>query len=123
MSVRQSGGLWLAVGDSVLISAYVRAMLSPDKIDQIVLDIAGKRLPRESVDRVASFDAIDSEGHDAVRIVITLRPELAADIDGDAVLDTLVGIQSRLAAAGEDRFPLVEYESADDVEMNGVAES
>jgi len=98
-------------------------MLSAEKIDEIVLDIAGKKLPRESVDHVNSFDATDSEGHEAVRIVITLKPNVASRMDGDAVLDTLVGIQSRLSAAGEDRFPLVEYASTDDDGPNVDPES
>ncbi len=98
-------------------------MLSTAKIDEIVRAVASKKLPRESVDHVASSEATDSQGHEAVRIVITLKPNVAAKLEGDALLGTLVGIQSRLSEAGDDRFPLVEYESVDDAAPNGVAES
>jgi hypothetical protein len=98
-------------------------MLPATKIDEIVRDVAAKELPRESVDHVISSDSTDSEGHDAVRIVIFLKPNVLEGVKGDAVLDTLVGIQTRLSAEGEDRFPLVEYASTDDLESDGDAES
>jgi hypothetical protein len=98
-------------------------MLPSSTIDEIVRTVASKKLPPESVDHVASSDSTDSEGHDAVRIVIYLNPNRLQDVDGDAVLDTLLGIQSQLSAAGEDRFPLVEYASIDDIEPDGDSES
>ena len=98
-------------------------MLSGATLHEIVLDAAVRRLPPESIDGVTTSDATDSEGRDALRIVIRLRRNAVERVDGNAALDTLIDIRSRLEAAGEDRFPLVEYDSVEDAELSGFAES
>jgi hypothetical protein len=96
-------------------------MLNTARINEIVHEVANENLPHESVDHVESADAIDSEGREAVRIVISLKPDTLANVDGDAVLDTLVGIQIKLSAAGEERLPIVEYALLGEVESDGDA--
>ena len=54
-----------------------------------------------------------------MRITIVIRPGAAAKIKGDAALDTLVQIQDRLRAAGEERFPIVEYATKEELEEGG----
>lgn len=98
-------------------------MLTAARIDEIAHKVAIKRLPRESVDHVESEDATDSEGREAVRILIVLKPGAVKQVDGDAALDTLVDIQSSLSAEGEDRLALVEYASSDEVDSVGDPES
>lgn len=84
-------------------------MLSTAKIDEIASQAAVRHLKREAVEKVSSRATTDSEGQDAVRIVITLKPDVARGLDGDAVLDTLVEINSKLSEAGEERTSIVEY--------------
>jgi predicted amidohydrolase YtcJ len=61
---------------------------------------SGDQKSAARVDHVDSADATDSEGGEAVRIVISLKPNFIAKVEGDAVLDTLVGIQTKLSEAG-----------------------
>jgi hypothetical protein len=56
-----------------------------------------------------SEPTIDSEGEEAVRITIVIKPDALGKLKGDPVFDTLVGIHTRLRAAGEERYPLVRY--------------
>jgi hypothetical protein len=51
-----------------------------------------------------------------------LAPDVAKKLKGDAVLDTLVEIQDRLRAAGEDRFPILEYGTEDELFASGSSE-
>jgi hypothetical protein len=61
----------------------------------------------------------DSQGHDALRVTIVIRPGAADKLKGDSVLDTLVEIQDRLREAGEERFAIVEYATQDELETGG----
>jgi hypothetical protein len=62
---------------------------------------------------------VDSQGDAALRITIVLRPNVAMRLTGDAVLDTLVQIQRRLSQEGEERFPLIEYATREELEEVG----
>ena len=50
---------------------------------------------------------------------IVIKPGSASRIKGDATLDTLVGIQDRLRAEGEERFPIVEYATKKELNASG----
>lgn len=85
-------------------------MLDNTKIAEIARDIVTANLSRSvTVIDVTAAPRIDSEGRDALRITIVLRPVNNAKIGGEAALDTLVQIHEQLQAAGDDRFPLLEY--------------
>ena len=94
-------------------------MVATNKIVKIAKDVATANLKSSSVSNVVSEPATDSTGRDAVRITIILKPGAAAKIDGDAALDTLVQIQDRLRKAGEERFPIVEYATKEELEESG----
>jgi len=62
---------------------------------------------------------LDSEGHEALRITIVIKPGSESRIKGDATLDTLVGIQDRLRSEGEERFAIVEYATKRELSAGG----
>ena len=95
--------------------AIIRQMLSAAEIGKIAKEVAAKRFPPGAIDDVSSQETVDSEGHDALRITITLKPKIAEQLQGDDVLDTLVDIQSQLANRGENRLSIVEYQEAGEV--------
>ncbi|MGY3449757.1 hypothetical protein [Bradyrhizobium sp. USDA 4353] len=91
-------------------------MLDNAKIAKIVREIATANLSSSAaVTDVTTAPYADSEGRDALRITIVVSPIEGTDIGGEAVLDTLVEIQEQLQAAGEDRFPLIDYEAENEV--------
>ena len=90
-------------------------MLDREKIDQIVREVATANLAAQNVQAVQNELATDSEGRDALRITIVLARDAITKLKGDAVLDTLVEIQDRLREAGEERFPIVEYATEDEL--------
>jgi hypothetical protein len=69
----------------------------------------------------SSISTVDFEGRDAVRITIVLDPAAAASMKsrGDAVLDTLVEIKQALRNEGEERFPIVEYATQEELNESG----
>jgi hypothetical protein len=94
-------------------------MLDPEKIVEIVEKVARSYLDPQNITKVLTEPAIDSAGHDALRITIVIEPGATTRICGDAVLDTLVQIQNRLQEAGESRFPIIEYSTRDELENSG----
>ena len=94
-------------------------MLEPDKITKIATDAATTNLASAAVTRVISETATDSQGRDALKITIVIRPDALGRLTGDAALDTLVQIQEQLAQAGEERFPIVEYATEKELQESG----
>lgn len=94
-------------------------MLSQDKITQIVHRVAAANLGPAVVDDVLSGGTTDSEGRDALRITVVIKPGSADKLKGDNVLDTLVQVQQELRDAGEERFPIVEYATQEELQDSG----
>ena len=98
-------------------------MLERDEIIRIVREVAIANLTAKIVQNVIIEPATDSQGQEALRITVVIPPGTAEKIDGDAVLDTLVQVQRRLRQAGEERFPIVEYATQEELEDVGDSES
>lgn len=94
-------------------------MIAAARIDTIVTKAARQTLGTRRVTRTYSEPTVDSEGEDALKVTIVLAPKAVDRIDGDAVLDTLVKIQQELMAEGEQRRPMVEYATEDDLANGG----
>jgi hypothetical protein len=94
-------------------------MLHEKRIQEIAQEVASEKLTSANVSSVSSSAAIDSEGHEALRITIVIKPGSESRIKGDATLDTLVGIQDRLRSEGEERFAIVEYATKRELSEGG----
>jgi hypothetical protein len=97
--------------------------LKEDKINEIVREVATAKLAPYASGRVISEPTTDSTGQDALRITIVIAPDSAPKINGDAVLESWVQIQNRLHAAGEERFPIIQYATEEELELGGDSES
>lgn len=88
-------------------------------IAEIVEQAVKETLSAAGVSEVWTEPTIDSEGADALRVVINLDPRGADAITGDAALDTLVQLQNRLHEA-ETALPIiVEYATKQEIEESG----
>lgn len=94
-------------------------MLDEKRIREIAQEVAVANLASSNVSSVLSSTAIDSEGHDALRITIVIKSGAELKIKGDATLDTLVGIKDRLRREGEERLAIVEYATKEQLELGG----
>ena len=96
--------------------------LNEEKINQIVREVAKANLAPYASGQVVNEPTTDSAGQDALRITIVIAPDAAPKIKGDAVVDTLVQIQDRLREAGEERFPIIQYATEEELENSGDTE-
>lgn len=94
-------------------------MLTRAKVSEIVRGVASANLTSSAVRAVMSEPTTDSQGADAWRVTIVIEPGSEERLKGDAVLTTLVEIQDRLQAEGEDRFAFVEYATMEELEQSG----
>lgn len=94
-------------------------MLHEKRIQEIAQEVASAKLTSANVSSVSSSTAINSEGHEALRITIVIKPGSEFRIKGDATLDTLVGIQDRLRSEGEERFAIIEYATKRELSAGG----
>jgi hypothetical protein len=90
-------------------------MLELEKVTEISTEIAKANFGPENVVRVESEPTADSQGEEALNLLIVMAPAIAESIDGDAVLDTLVQIIDRLQQAGDERFPIIEYATEEEL--------
>lgn len=96
-------------------------MLDTQKVVQIAREVATANLTSAAVKDVLSEPFTDSEGESSLRITIVLSPGFPDRIKGDDALKTLVGIQTNLLKEGEERFPLVEYATEEELKESGDA--
>ena len=94
-------------------------MLDNKRIRQIAEQVATANLSSANFTSIRSSTTTDSEGHEALRITIIIKPGAEAKIKGDAALDTLVQIQDRLRKEGEERLPIVEYATKEELSRRG----
>jgi hypothetical protein len=96
-------------------------MIEADKINSIARDVAIANLGKGAILRAISEPTTDSEGREALRIIIVLKPNVAKKLSGDKILDTLYQVQSRLTENGEERPVVVEYATDEELAQGGSA--
>ncbi len=102
-------------GPPILI-CYDGRMLSTTAIDRIVSDTTAATLAGE-VARVFSEPTADLDGQAALRIMIVLKRGRGKAVSREgAAINTLIGILDNLQKSGEERFPIIEYATEDELE-------
>lgn len=98
-------------------------MLEADQISQIVTEVVRANTTPTSVRSVTTEPATVFDGEEGLRITIVVTPEAVTQLETGPVLDALVQIQDRLREAGEERFPIVDYVTEEELEDIGDSQS
>ncbi len=99
-------------------------MLELAEVNDVVRKAASAILKRGAgPQRVFSEPIADSEGQEALHITIVLKPGGADRISGDMALDTLVEVERALRGANDDRFPIIDYATEEELASSGETES
>jgi hypothetical protein len=91
------------------------SMLDMDTIKQFSTEIAKANFGAENVVRVESEPTEDSQGEEALNILIVIAPGVVENFTGDDVVDTLVQINDRLLDAGDERLPIIGYATEEEL--------
>jgi hypothetical protein len=90
-------------------------IISSEEALKIASQVASANLTPEVFKKVLSESAVDSGGHDALRLTIVIANNSVDQITGDVVLDTLVKIQQGLEKAGDERLAIIDYASEEEL--------
>jgi hypothetical protein len=90
-------------------------MLEAFRLQDIAKKIVSDNLPTIILDEVLTENTSTSDGEAALRITLVLTPESVDAISGEDALKLLVDIRDGLLREGEERFPILEYATADDL--------
>lgn len=93
-------------------------MLHDRDIAEIATRVAAGKVSEAGLERVITTPITDSEGHDALRITLVLKAQAASALTGDAALDLLVQLQQALRGKGEERLPIIEYATEDELKAD-----
>ena len=98
-------------------------MLENEALIQIASRAALAHLGESVVESAFVQPSLDSEGREALRITIVIRPGKVGGLSGDKTLDTLYEIQRELSLAGEGRLAIVEYATRKELKQGAAAQS
>mgnify|MGYP003385677069 CR=1 FL=1 len=84
-------------------------MLDFVTIERIATKAAMAQVPGTGLERVLINSVVDSDGNDALRITLVLKPEAVDSLTGDGALDLLLAVQQELSRQNEERFPIVDF--------------
>ena len=92
------------------------------EMNRIVGRAASASLGKARVHNACTEPATDSEGNEALRVVV-VEGGASRETSGECARDAIVRIASDLRKSGEDRFPTVEFATADEVASSDDTES
>ena len=102
---------------------YRGAMLELTEINDLAYKAASAALHGQvGVLRVISEPMADSDGQDALRVTIVLKRGGIDNVTGDGALNTIVGVGQALSAAREDRFPIIDFVTEEELEADADLE-
>ncbi len=90
-------------------------MLEAPELQRIARSIVERRIPSVTLESIRAEPFTSSEGEAALRITLVITPETVDSITGEDALKLLVELHDDLLREGEERIPIVEYATADDV--------
>lgn len=98
-------------------------MLEREQLKKIISDVVATHTTPGSVIDVMTEPATAFDGEEAVRITIVLTPNAVTQLEAGPAGDTVIQIMDRLRAAGEERFPILQYATEAELEQVGDPES
>ena len=96
--------------------AIVLAMLTLEEVGRISMNAASVALQGAELSAVFGEPTFDSLGKDALVVTIVIRSGVEK-ISGDAAIDAFVRIQRDLSEAGEERFPIIEFATEEEMSL------
>lgn len=100
---------------------FYRSRITPKEgFSRLIRQALVSELGEDNVLRVEFEPTTDSRGRDALRIIVVLAPDATGRLKGGTTLDALVRLQERLHEMREDRVPLIEYATEEELAQDGA---
>jgi len=89
--------------------------LKSDDINDTASNAASTVLHLTAAPRVFSEPTIGWQGDETLRVTVVLSDDVVSKIDGETALDLVVKIGEDLRDKGEERFPIVEFATEEEL--------
>jgi len=97
---------------------FYKARTTPSEaFNLLIKDALVHTFGRDSVLRILREPAADSRGHDAVKLTVVIAPDAVPKLT-EKSLDALVSVQNRLSEMREDRTPIIEFATEEELDQN-----
>jgi hypothetical protein len=93
-------------------------MLDSARVAELTEQAARKWIDLE---RVIVEPTVDSQGEEALRVTLVLDPEVVGRVTGAAALDVIVEIRQALQSVGDNRFPIIDYATEQELLVTGLS--
>jgi len=99
-------------------------MLTLSEVNQIAEKAAAAALKRVGISRVVTEPTVDSDGHDALKVLVVFRRGITEQATGAEVVRTFLKVNQDLEKMGEERLPIIEFATEEELEseLNGEPE-
>jgi hypothetical protein len=98
---------------------FYRSKIKPeDAFGRLIQQAAAAELGDKNVVRVDYESTTDSQGRAAIEITVVIAPGALNKIKGEASLNALVRLQERLREMREERTPIIQFATQDELAMN-----
>jgi hypothetical protein len=95
---------------------FYKSRIKPkDAFGRFIQQALASKLGKDNVVRLDWEPTTDSQGREALKITVVIAPGAAQRLKGDAVLDALVKLRERLGEMGEERTPIVQYATEEEL--------
>jgi hypothetical protein len=99
-------------------------MLDIGRITELARDVFRRKLGPKRVEDVVVEPRADSLGNDALLVLVVISPSALKQLkNGEDVATARFEFGQQLELAGEDRFPIVEYATREELLADSDAES
>lgn len=99
---------------------FYRSRVKPeDAFGRLIQQALVAELGAENVVRVEYEPTTDSQGQDALKIIVVIAPGATKKLATGASLSALVRLQERLSQMREDRTPIIEYATEAELVQDG----
>lgn len=98
-------------------------MLTNEQLRLIALEVARTALAPHRVENALVDDTVDAFGNDALGVMLVIPSEAVSRLDGDTLIQFLIQLRERFEREGEQRRPIVEYATPEDLTADADPES
>ncbi len=99
---------------------FYRSRVKPEEaFRRLIQQALVAELGAENVVRVEYETTTDSQDQDALKITVVIAPGATGKLAKGASLNALVRLQKRLSEMREDRTPIIEYATEDELKQDG----
>lgn len=105
-------------------AGFYRSRIRPaDALNRLLLQALTTELDKRHILRLETEPTIGSDGREALRVCVLISPDATNKLKDAAILRALVKLHQRLNEMKDDRTPIIEYATEEELARDGGSQS